>query len=122
MEMKNGEDLKSDIFTVKRFMRINPNGEDPSSKGFVSLFLYKDGVCDVPINTDTTFSIMDKTFTKTRSKHCDYQFDKDLSRDNRGFTKFVSHIELKHPSLNLLPNDQLIILCEINHWDLYHWW
>ena len=28
-------------------MRINPNGEEKSCKGFVSLFLYKDGVCEV---------------------------------------------------------------------------
>ena len=28
-------------------MRINPNGEEKTCKGFVSLFLYKDGNCEV---------------------------------------------------------------------------
>ena len=28
-------------------MRINPNGEEKTCKGFVSLFLYKDGTCEV---------------------------------------------------------------------------
>ena len=28
--------------------------------------------------------------------------------------RFVSHTELKHPQLNLLPNDTLTILCEIS--------
>lgn len=121
MEMENGEELKSGVFVVKTkdrttdwFMRINPNGEEKSCKGFVSLFLYKDGVCEVPINTDIIFSIIDKDGAKTRAKRCEYQFDKNLPSDNRGFAKFVSHTELKHPSLNLLPNDQLTILCEIS--------
>jgi hypothetical protein len=30
-----------------RFMRINPNGEEKTCKAFVSLFLYKDGTCEV---------------------------------------------------------------------------
>jgi len=121
MDMDNGEELKSGVFTVKTkerttdwFMRINPNGEEKSCKAFVSLFLYKDGICEVPINTDIIFSIIDKDGNKTRAKRCEYQFDKNLPSDNRGFAKFVSHTELKHPSLNLLPNDQLTILCEIS--------
>lgn len=121
MEMENAEELKSGVFMVKTkerstdwFMRINPNGEEKSCKGFVSLFLYKDGVCEVPIDTDIIFSIIDKDGNKTRAKRCEYKFDKNLPSDNRGFAKFVSHTELKHPSLNLLPNDQLTILCEIS--------
>ena len=31
------------------FMRINPNGEEKTCKGFVSLFLYKDGNCEVKV-------------------------------------------------------------------------
>jgi len=121
MDMENGEELKSGVFTVKTkerqtdwFMRINPNGEEKSCKAFVSLFLYKDGCCEVPINTDIIFSIIDKDGVKTRAKRCEYQFDKNLPSDNRGFAKFVSHTELRHPSLNLLPNDTLTILCEIS--------
>ena len=75
MEMENGEELKSGVFSIRTkdrttdwFMRINPNGEEKSCKGFVSLFLYKDGVCEVPINADIIFSIVDKDGTKTRAK------------------------------------------------------
>jgi len=96
------------------FMRINPNGEEKTCKGFVSLFLYKDGNCEVPINADIIFSIVDKDGVKTRAKRCEYTFEKNLPSDNRGFAKFVSHSELRHPQLNLLPNDTLTILCEIS--------
>ena len=48
MEMENGEELKSGVFSIRTkdrttdwFMRINPNGEEKTCKGFVSLFLYK---------------------------------------------------------------------------------
>ena len=75
MEMENGEELKSGVFSIRTkdrttdwFMRINPNGEEKTCKGFVSLFLYKDGVCEVPINADIIFSIVDKDGTKTRAK------------------------------------------------------
>jgi len=121
MDMENGEELKSGVFAIRTkdrqtdwFMRINPNGEEKSCKGFVSLFLYKDGVCEVPINADIIFNIIDKDGNKTRAKRCEYVFDKNLQSDNRGFAKFVSHNELKHPQLNLLPNDTLTILCEIS--------
>jgi len=121
MEMENGEELKSGVFAIKTkdkhtdwFMRINPNGEEKSCKGFVSLFLYKDGICDIAINADIIFNIIDKDGNKTRAKRCEYVFDKNLPSDNRGFAKFVSHSELKHPQLNLLPNDTLTILCEIS--------
>merc|ERR1719471_1727336 len=121
MDMENGEELKSGVFSIRTkdrqtdwFMRINPNGEEKSCKGFVSLFLYKDGVCEVPINADIIFSIVDKDGVKTRAKRCEYTFEKNLPSDNRGFAKFVSHSELRHPQLNLLPNDTLTILCEIS--------
>jgi len=121
MDMENGEELKSGVFSIKTkdrqtdwFMRINPNGEEKSCKGFVSLFLYKDGNCEVPINADIIFNIVDKDGVKTRAKRCEYTFEKNLSSDNRGFAKFVSHSELRHPQLNLLPNDTLTILCEIS--------
>lgn len=121
MEMENGEELKSGVFSIRTkdrttdwFMRINPNGEEKSCKGFVSLFLYKDGVCEVPINADIIFSIVDKDGGKTRAKRCEYTFEKNLPSDNRGFAKFVSHSELRHPQLNLLPSDTLTILCEIS--------
>ena len=45
---------------------------------------------------------------------CEYTFDKNLPSDNRGFAKFVSHSELRHPQLNLLPGDTLTIFCEIS--------
>ena len=45
---------------------------------------------------------------------CEYTFEKNLPSDNRGFAKFVSHSELRHPQLNLLPSDTLTILCEIS--------
>ena len=52
--MENGEELKSGVFSIRTkdrqtdwFMRINPNGEEKTCKGFVSLFLYKDGNCEV---------------------------------------------------------------------------
>ena len=45
---------------------------------------------------------------------CEYTFEKNLPSDNRGFAKFVSHSELRHPQLNLLPGDTLTILCEIS--------
>ena len=54
--------------TTDWFMRINPNGEEKTCKGFVSLFLYKDGVCEVPINADIIFSIIDKDGSKVRGK------------------------------------------------------
>merc|ERR550519_537538 len=121
MEMENGEELKSGIFKIRTqdretewFMRINPNGEEKSCRSFVSLFLYKDGVCEVPIVADIIFNLIDKDGNKTRAKRCEYTFEKNLASDNRGFAKFVSHTELKHPTLNLLPNDTLTILCEIN--------
>jgi len=121
MDMENGEELKSGVFSIRTkdrqtdwFMRINPNGEEKTCKGFVSLFLYKDGVCEIPINADIIFSIVDKDGVKTRAKRCEYTFEKNLPSDNRGFAKFVSHNELKHPQLNLLPNDTLTILCEIS--------
>ena len=92
MEMENGEELKSGVFSIRTkdrttdwFMRINPNGEEKSCKGFVSLFLYKDGVCEVPINADIIFSIVDKDGGKTRAKRyevtaCGYLFNtKELS-------------------------------------------
>jgi len=121
MEMENGEELKSGVFTIRTkdrqtdwFMRINPNGEEKTCKGFVSLFLYKDGICEIPINADIIFSIVDKDGVKTRAKRCEYMFEKNLPSDNRGFAKFVSHSELRHPQLNLLPSDTLTILCEIS--------
>jgi len=121
MEMENGEELKSGVFSIRTkdrttdwFMRINPNGEEKTCKGFVSLFLYKDGVCEVPINADIIFSIVDKDGTKTRAKRCEYTFEKNLPSDNRGFAKFVSHSELRHPQLSLIPSDTLTILCEIS--------
>jgi len=121
MDMENGEELKSGVFAIRTkdrqtdwFMRINPNGEEKSCKGFVSLFLYKDGLCEVPINADIIFNIIDKDGNKTRAKRCEYIFDKNLHSDNRGFAKFVSHPELRHPNLNLLPNDTLTLLCEIS--------
>jgi len=121
MDLENGEELKSGVFSIRTknrhtdwFMRINPNGEEKSCKGFVSLFLYKDGNCEVPINADIIFSIVDKDGVKTRAKRCEYTFEKNLLSDNRGFAKFVSHSELRHPQLNLLPNDTLTILCEIS--------
>jgi len=121
MDMENGEELKSGVFSIRTkdrqtdwFMRINPNGEEKTCKGFVSLFLYKDGVCEVPINADIIFSIVDKEGVKTRAKRCEYTFEKNLPSDNRGFAKFVSHSELRHPQLNLLPGDTLTILCEIS--------
>ena len=53
-DMENGEELKSGVFSIRTkdrqtdwFMRINPNGEEKTCKGFVSLFLYKDGNCEV---------------------------------------------------------------------------
>ena len=120
-DMENGEELKSGVFSIRTkdrqtdwFMRINPNGEEKSCKGFVSLFLYKDGNCEVPINADIIFSIVDKDGVKTRAKRCEYTFEKNLPSDNRGFAKFVSHSELRHPQLNLLPSDTLTILCEIS--------
>lgn len=120
-DMENGEELKSGVFSIRTkdrqtdwFMRINPNGEEKTCKGFVSLFLYKDGNCEVPINADIIFSIVDKEGVKTRAKRCEYTFEKNLPSDNRGFAKFVSHSELRHPQLNLLPNDTLTILCEIS--------
>ena len=55
-DMENGEELKSGVFSIRTkdrqtdwFMRINPNGEEKTCKGFVSLFLYKDGNCEVSI-------------------------------------------------------------------------
>ena len=103
--MENGEELKSGVFSIRTkdrqtdwFMRINPNGEEKTCKGFVSLFLYKDGNCEVvegveitgelarlnigeylflaansaplqvPINADIIFSIVDKDGVKTRAK------------------------------------------------------
>lgn len=121
MEMEVGEELKSGVFSIRTndrqtdwFMRINPNGEEKTCKGFVSLFLYKDGTCEVPINADIIFSIIDKDGNKTRAKRCEYTFEKNLPSDNRGFAKFVSHTELRHPQLHLLPNDTLTILCEIS--------
>jgi len=121
MEMENGEELKSGVFSIRTkdrqtdwFMRINPNGEEKTCKGFVSLFLYKDGICEIPINADIIFSIVDKDGVKTRAKRCEYMFEKNLPSDNRGFAKFVSHSELRHPQLNLLPSDTLTILCEIS--------
>lgn len=121
MEMEVGEELKSGVFSIRTkdrqtdwFMRINPNGEEKTCKGFVSLFLYKDGTCEVPINADIIFSIIDKEGSKTRAKRCEYTFEKSLPSDNRGFAKFVSHTELRHPQLHLLPNDTLTILCEIS--------
>eukprot|EP00088_Acartia_fossae_P068928 TRINITY_DN8858_c0_g1_i1.p1 TRINITY_DN8858_c0_g1~~TRINITY_DN8858_c0_g1_i1.p1 ORF type:complete len:394 (+),score=91.00 TRINITY_DN8858_c0_g1_i1:45-1226(+) len=121
MEMDNGEELKSGVFSIRTkdrqtdwFLRINPNGEEKSCKGFVSLFLYKDGCCEVPIDADIIFNIIDKDGNRTRAKRCEYTFDKDLQSDNRGFAKFVSHSELRHPHLNLLPNDTLTLLCEIS--------
>jgi len=120
-DMENGEELKSGVFSIRTkdrqtdwFMRINPNGEEKTCKGFVSLFLYKDGNCEVPINADIIFSIVDKDGVKTRAKRCEYTFEKNLPSDNRGFAKFVSHSELRHPQLNLLPADTLTILCEIS--------
>ena len=75
MKMENREELKSGVFSIRTkdrttdwFMRISPNGEEKSCKGFVSLFLYKDGVCEVPINGDIIFSIADRDGTKTRAK------------------------------------------------------
>ena len=68
----------------------------------------------VPINADIIFSIVDKDGVKTRAKRCEYTFEKNLPSDNRGFAKFVSHSELRHPQLNLLPADTLTILCEIS--------
>ena len=54
--MENGEELKSGVFSIRTkdrqtdwFMRINPNGEEKTCKGFVSLFLYKDGNCEVKV-------------------------------------------------------------------------
>ena len=38
-------------------MRINPNGEEKTCKGFVSLFLYKDGVCEVGFYVATFTSV-----------------------------------------------------------------
>lgn len=121
MDMENGEELKSGVFSIRTkdrqtdwFLRINPNGEEKSCKGFVSLFLYKDGCCEVPIDADIIFNIIDKDGNKTRAKRCEYIFDKNLQSDNRGFAKFVSHSELRHPHLNLLPNDTLTLLCEIS--------
>jgi len=121
MDMENGEELKSGVFSIRTkdrqtdwFMRINPNGEEKTCKGFVSLFLYKDGLCEIPINADIIFSIVDKDGVKTRAKRCEYTFEKNLPSDNRGFAKFVSHSELRHPQLNLLPTDTLTILCEIS--------
>ena len=57
-DMENGEELKSGVFSIRTkdrqtdwFMRINPNGEEKTCKGFVSLFLYKDGNCEVKVNS-----------------------------------------------------------------------
>ena len=75
MDMENGDELKSGVFSIRMkdrqtdwFIRINPNGEEKTCKGFVSLFLYKEGVCEVPINADIIFSIVDKEGVKTWAK------------------------------------------------------
>ena len=52
--------------------------------------------------------------SKFEFSRCEYTFEKNLPSDNRGFAKFVSHSELRHPQLNLLPSDTLTILCEIS--------
>ena len=67
----------------------------------------------MPINVDIIFSIVDKNGLKTRAKQCKYTLEKNLPSENRGSAKFVSHSELPHPQLNLLPTDTLTILCEI---------
>lgn len=54
MEMEDVTELKSGVFRIMTkdrqtdwFMRIIPSGEEKTCKGFVSLFLYKDGICEV---------------------------------------------------------------------------
>ena len=103
MEMENGEELKSGVFSIRTkdrttdwFMRINPNGEEKTCKGFVSLFLYKDGVCEVPINADIIFSIVDKDGTKTRAKRyvfiCLYHLERFYNLGVNIFSRRTSRV------------------------------
>ena len=73
--MENGEELKSGVFSIRTkyrqtdwFMSINTKGEEKTCKGFVSLFLYSNGVCEVLINANIIFSIVDKEEVKSRAK------------------------------------------------------
>ena len=75
LKMENRDRLKSGVFSFRTknrttdwFLRIHPNGDEKSCNGFVSLFLCKDGVCEVPIQGEIIFSIVDRDGTKTRTK------------------------------------------------------
>ena len=122
MRMKPGMELRSTVWscTTKKdyqlnwVMRINPNGEEKDHEGYVSLFLYKEGNCRIPVEAEITFSIIGKDGIKMRSRRCKYTFEKNVPRDNRGFCMLVSHDDLRHPHMNFLPNDTLTILCEIS--------
>ena len=66
------------------------------SKGKLANSKHPGAKHEVPIKTDIIFSIVDKEGVKTRAKRCEHIFE-----------KFVSHSELRHPKLKLLPGDIL---------------
>jgi len=116
MKMKSGEVLYSEVFTIKTkdrttnwFMKLYPNGVDGSCEGFLSLFLYS--YCNQQVSiTRFTFSIIDKDGNKFFRKQGIYQTE-------NFFKNFLSHSRLRLPNdipINLLPKDQVTILCEIN--------
>lgn len=118
MKMKSGDELYSEVFTIKTkdrttnwFMKLYPNGVVGSCEGFLSLFLYSYCNQQVPI-TKFTFSIIDKDGNKFFTKQGKYQTE-------NFFKNFLSHSRLQLPNhhdspINLLPKDQVTILCEIN--------
>ena len=71
--------------------------------------MYIELVTTIKFLTDTNILIQSLVLCR-----CEYTFEKNLPSDNRGFAKFVSHSELRHPQLSLIPSDTLTILCEIS--------
>ena len=57
-----------------------------------------------------SFALIKLKFFIIPTFSCEYVFEKNLPSDNRGFAKFVSHSELRHPQLNLLPGNNLVLV------------
>ena len=115
-KMKTGEYLKSGVFTVKTKdlettwqVEIYPNGLD-YQPGYVSVNLCRVGSAQIPVQTNLSFSLIDKNGRKINTRIAEFIWFQQNDLDF-GYKKFLDHNKL---GPELLPNGILTLVCELS--------
>jgi len=103
--MNNGETLESSVFTIKTKcsqtdwrLQLCPNGDDPQSVGYLSIFLKRESEFKNKLVVRSIFKFLDDNegiivSVGSRDEGNDHVYDEtDISW---GYTKFISHSLLK---------------------------